>query len=79
MICLVCAAVDSITTPGVIGGVFIPSTDEGRTAVLLLRQMPVQPECVASLAYFLCQEHSTYPPSKIEEIILGTAAMVGRQ
>lgn len=57
-------------------GVFYPSTDEARAAVLLLRQGPLRPDREPALGYGLCAEHQQLPVEQIEDVILGLARRV---
>lgn len=78
MPCLVCAAHGVFTSISAVG-VFYPTTDEARTAVLLLRQRPLQPDTQPGLGYGLCAQHLELPVEQVENVILAMAKQVGVQ
>lgn len=78
MPCLICGA-HGIFRPIRCVGVFYPTTDEARTAVLLLRHRPLQSGTQPGLAYGLCEQHLDLPVEQVEAVILAMAKQVGAQ
>jgi hypothetical protein len=62
--------------PIVVVGVFVPTTPEGRAAVLTLRQVPLHATRPSGLAYGLCREHVALSFDEIDDLILAAAGQV---
>lgn len=73
MMCLLCMVHDGIVSPPVLLGAFRPSSEEARTAVLILRRRPAVPGHDPGLAYGLCSTHSDTPAQEIENTIIAAS------
>jgi hypothetical protein len=60
-------------------GVFCPSTDEARAAVLTLRTHALHIDIEPALAYGLCAGHMQWSLAQIEEVIFASAGRVSVQ
>ena len=70
LLCMVCGA--SI----VCVGVFCPSTDDERAAVLTLRTHALPTDREPALAYGLCAQHMRWPVAQLEAVIFAAARRV---